>query len=83
MTTPRMGKPRRAPVIAICGALFLAACGGDEGPPIEDTAPEVIFQQAERELDSGDPEDAVNCRIASDVLDDSESALLLAVDAQR
>jgi outer membrane protein assembly factor BamD len=38
--------------------LALAACGGDDTPDLEDTAPEVIFQQAERELEGGDPEDA-------------------------
>ncbi|TFL17892.1 outer membrane protein assembly factor BamD [Jannaschia formosa] len=54
MTTCRTGRP----VIALCGALLLAACGSDEGPAIEDTAPEVIFQQAERELNEGDAEDA-------------------------
>ncbi|WP_109563767.1 outer membrane protein assembly factor BamD [Jannaschia seohaensis] len=59
MRTSRTGRLRSAPVIAICGALVLAACGrGDQELSIEDTAPEVIFQQAERELDRGDPDDA-------------------------
>ncbi|WP_055663783.1 outer membrane protein assembly factor BamD [Jannaschia seosinensis] len=53
--TARLGKS--AAIVAL--SLILSACGGDdETPALEDTAPEAIFQQAERELARGDAEDA-------------------------
>jgi outer membrane protein assembly factor BamD len=56
MTAPI--RDRRALPAALCGALLLAACGGDDTLRLEDTAPEAIYQQAERELEAGDPDDA-------------------------
>jgi outer membrane protein assembly factor BamD len=37
---------------------LLAACGGDDEIRLEDTAPEVIYQQAEAQLAEGDADDA-------------------------
>ncbi|MBM2577472.1 outer membrane protein assembly factor BamD [Jannaschia sp. Os4] len=36
----------------------LAACGGSSEVALEDAAPETIYQQAEREIAAGDPDDA-------------------------
>lgn len=52
--TGRISKP----LIALAAATVLSACGGEAEVPLEDTAPETIFQRAEQELAKGDAEDA-------------------------
>ena len=51
---------RRIPILAILGlVLALAACGrGEEDLPLEDTAPETIYQRAELRLAEGQPDKA-------------------------
>ncbi|MGB3556640.1 MAG: outer membrane protein assembly factor BamD [Jannaschia sp.] len=54
------------PLTALTFAALLTACGGgSEELNLEDTAPESIFQQGERELAGGDPENAA--RLFSEV----------------
>ncbi|MGB3406164.1 MAG: outer membrane protein assembly factor BamD, partial [Jannaschia sp.] len=50
---------------ALILVLALAACGGDQELALEDTAPETIFQRAERQLADGDADDAA--RLFSEV----------------
>lgn len=46
------------PVLVCALTVSLAACSGRDEPDLENTAPEVIYQRAEAELASGDPDDA-------------------------
>ena len=52
--TDRIAKPLT--MLALVAAL--AACGGGDEVPLEDTAPEAIFQQAERQLADNKPDRA-------------------------
>ncbi|UWQ17173.1 outer membrane protein assembly factor BamD [Jannaschia sp. M317] len=46
------------PLTALALVAILGACAADEEVRLEDTAPEVIYQEAERQLAAGDPDDA-------------------------
>ena len=46
------------PLIPVMFAVALAACGGGDEIALEDRAPETIYQEAELQLASGDPDDA-------------------------
>ncbi|WP_220747024.1 MULTISPECIES: outer membrane protein assembly factor BamD [Jannaschia] len=56
--TVGMGHRLRKPLGVLGLVAALSACGGADEVPLEDTAPETIFQRAEQELESGDAEDA-------------------------
>ncbi|SFJ53996.1 outer membrane protein assembly factor BamD [Jannaschia pohangensis] len=56
--TDRLQLRRGKPLAALALSALLAACGGGDELALEDTEPQTIFEQAERELDRGDADDA-------------------------
>jgi outer membrane protein assembly factor BamD len=63
MTTRRSRIMKSIAAVAVAGGL--SGCGGDAEPALEDTSPEIIYQQAEAELARGDADDAA--RLFSEV----------------